>query len=530
MGESASRRDGWRRLGWWALAVGVPFGWLVWQRLATLAPGRENSVDCFYHVRMADLGLRVCFSRTFPWTQLSIWRDHFHDKELLFHVVLSGMRAIGDWLALPAGPPFHWLTLLFSLAVVATFAAVARGLRLPWIPALCIVLAAGSPFFTLRITMLRPHNLAIVLMLMAVWGCHRTTSRRRLWIPFALGWLFVYGYSNPHFVLLPVLAFAVVRWRDDRRLALAMPGLAVGGLVTGLLIHPQFPNGFAIWRVQCLQVVHQILFEAAPVHIGDEMLRPNLHWILENGLVLFTMPVASAWLAVMLHRRLRQSASRWRPETLALLLMQAITAVGCFLSQRTIEYACPFGLLAIGLLLRDLRDLGWGDGCSTDRRRALYVGVAAALAVLLALMPLYGIRRHRPGFAAPFDEFGAWAATALPTGLYLANVDWSDFPMLFYSAPHLRYSLGLDPMFGYYQDPERIARLERFRTGALQLTPTQVKALVGSRYIFMSAALTHLSRDLYEQGYVILWQGEVDGWVYDLDASAANRERQGLPP
>ena len=49
----------------------------------------ENSTDVYWHIHAADRSFPEMTAKKYPIT-LSIWRDSFADKELLFHVLLKG--------------------------------------------------------------------------------------------------------------------------------------------------------------------------------------------------------------------------------------------------------------------------------------------------------------------------------------------------------------------------------------------------------------------------------------------------------
>ena len=62
----------------WVLACELIFGTGLAER------------DGYFHARYAQMFFQRGLDRQFPWTQASIWRDHFCDKEFLYH---AGMAA-----------------------------------------------------------------------------------------------------------------------------------------------------------------------------------------------------------------------------------------------------------------------------------------------------------------------------------------------------------------------------------------------------------------------------------------------------
>ena len=187
----------------WIAAILIPFLWLCWVRMEASQAHSEIENDGYYHAMMADLFPEVCTARTFPYLTMSVWKDRFYDKELLYHAALSAVRRYSQALGLSLAPPFHVPALTFSLLVIASFVVAAGSWKIPRLPLFTILLVAVSPAFTYHLLMLRPHNLAIALMLLYCWQILRIKDARRLWGPAIFGFLFAYAYSNPHVVLAP---------------------------------------------------------------------------------------------------------------------------------------------------------------------------------------------------------------------------------------------------------------------------------------------------------------------------------------
>lgn len=487
------------------IALLVPYLWLAGVRMVSLEDGGEASTDTFYHVAMADRFPGACVAQDFPWTTLSIWKDHFYDKELLFHAALRAVRSYGAWMGLPSGPPFHLPALTFDLLLLAVFALFANALRIPRLYFFCAALVMFCPFFTQRLLMLRPHVVAITIMLACLWNL---AARPRPWLSFSLGMLAAYSYSNPHFILLPALVYAALVFRTDRRVALKVPVVTLLGVLAGLTLHPQFPNTFILWKIQCVDVIRQSLLQESPLSLGAELSRPYPRWFAQNA-ALFALALVNAWaLGALLKRR------RWNDiavDTRLLVVMQGLGVIGVFFSMRVTEYAWPFALLAAGVLLRDLRRENLLREFSARARWAAHV----LMVVGFLGLGLYVIRWVAPHQTRELHGFPGWAKQNIPDGTVIANPEWTDFPVLFYGAPQFRYLLGIEPMFGYSAMPETVARLEAFRARKAVLSPAELGKLTGSRYAFVSARHEKLARFMHECGYYFIYQ-ESDGWLFDL--------------
>ncbi len=491
-----------------ALAVLLPGLFLTALRVSGLR-GTENSFDAYYHIRMADLGPGFYTASEFPGMALSVWREHFSDKELLFHLILTAVRRTGSWFGLSASAPFHLPALLFAWLVVVSFVYTAvrlGGRSRLWLFA--GLLAGVSPFFTHRILLLRPHSLSIALMLLACALLNEIRTPRALWRPVLLGFLFAWAHSNPHFVLLPAAVFGLLRAGKRPLLGVLLPVACLAGILLGYTLHPQFPNTFLIWKIQCVDVLLQSLGGSAPVALGDELSPPSLLWWLKNSAV-----VVLAVLNLAAFETLR----RRRRLTSPLVAVQALSLVfllGAVLGQRAMEYACPYTILSLCLNLNALSRLHPFRDRAASRPAVWFCPVL--LGLCLALAGGYRYRALRSVRIDPFTDFGAWVrAAGLPPGTDVVNLVWHEFPLLFYAAPHLRYSFGLDPMFAYAYRPEVYEELSAFRTGTRSLPPRRLAKLTGARFLFLSTASRRLAEALFKQDFACVYQGR-DGWLFDL--------------
>ena len=70
-------------------AVLLPVAYWGTVRAMFIPEGRETSEDAFWHVAAGRRSLTEMVDRKFPLT-LSVWRDHYADKELMFHLLIKG--------------------------------------------------------------------------------------------------------------------------------------------------------------------------------------------------------------------------------------------------------------------------------------------------------------------------------------------------------------------------------------------------------------------------------------------------------
>ena len=485
----------------------VLLGYLGTVHLKALQPDCDVSTDAPYHITMADLFGELALGKHFPPMAKSVWKHTFYDKELAFHAFLNSLRKWAGLLGYRGNaPPFILETFVLVSSCLAIFWALLwrSGVRQTYVFLPLFLL--GFPLFTLRLNMVRPHVVSIMLMMVTVGLLigKAPICRRRLLQLALVGFAFSYCHSNPHFMLFPTLVFAAVYFSAYRWRSLLPAGAALAGIIAGLALHPQFPNTFIIWKIQCIDVLWQSLTHSVPdITSPSELERPMRFHVIHN-LLLPALPLVIS--AAAMHRRRFRTLNR---RICFVFALTAISCVGYFLSKRTIEYAVPFALLLSALVYQK-----WFSRAP----RSVHLAVLTAISVfVLCMRPLHVCYFSDSRVPIPL-QFAHWARTTLPPGTYIANLRWDDFPRLFFAAPEYVYSYGLDPMFAYKFDPDSFLKTERMYRGTEPFPPPdELKELLGSRYVFTSFVHYTVSRRMARAGYALAYQG-IDGWCFDLDA------------
>ena len=511
-------------------------------RLVTLDPGHEKGHDTFYHITMADLGPSYCMSRTLPSMTLSVWYEHFSDKELSFHLLLSGIREIMSLSGQPLGAPFHLEYLFFITLLIGSFFITANYFKIKNIYLYLMAMMIISPFFTNRVMLLRPHLLSISIMLICCPLFDLTNSWRRIWVPLLIGYIMAWSYSNPHFILLPATAFALVKFKNNWKLASAIPMIAILGVALGLTLHPQFPNTFLNWKIQCIDVVMVSFDHTFPVKLGKELRPASFVFFIDNIYFIFVALVnVGLFICYMKSSRFLNADK----SVIAMFLIFVISSLGVFFAVRAVEYAVPFTLLATGMLIARLNITleSTTKESTCKRRRFSFLGylncsflflkkkdLVLGLTICLIIFLLYefkvqALNNNKKNQVKPFKDLGEYLINSgLPTGSVIGNINWSDFPLLFYVAPRYRYLTGIDPMFTYVKDPDRMSKIELFRTGFRFMPPKELFDATKTRYIFVSHYNHALAVDMFKEGYISIYQGN-DGDLFDLKLSQENRKK-----
>jgi hypothetical protein len=463
--------------------------------------------DGYYHARLAELLPERGLSRSFPWTQLSIWKDRYCDKEVLFHVAMAPFAAIGAEPILGA----RLFLVLLSTAVVLALYLVLRAHGVPWPAFFAALPLASGGLFLARLGMIRSHVLSMALLVL---GAH-LLLRRRWRALLALGFVYAWSYTVPFVLVLTAVPFVLgCRLRGaplDWRSVLA----AGGGAVLGLAVHPYSPLTLET-LLTIVQIVRMGVEGAgrSGVELGNEIYPYPLP-------VLWNIYPLAIVLAVALVGIVASRLRRLSPEAVGVSVAATAWAAATLLSARYVEYQVLLLALALGLVTRDLAR---ADG--PERRLALHPRWRLAVAAI-ALAALAGFHARSMRFyasyqttAAParfFDGAAAWMAGNLAPGETVINLYWDDFPDLFYSAPRQRFLWGLDPTFSLRADPWKTMLLERSRRREVPLVGPVLSAAFGSRWLVLRAARADRHPDLGGPPFREVYR-DASAVVYRIDA------------
>ncbi len=501
-----------------ALAVLLPLLLLSLLRICLLCPDGEIDPDAFYHASLAEQGPKVFLAKEFPAASMSIWSRHFSDKELSFHFLLWGIFRVRSFLGLSNACPFHFPVLFCCAGLLLALALLFRywQVPLPWVPALLLV--SGYYAFTLRVLFLRAYLLAMMLLILTVFLLSINTWRhqsQRLWLLLALGAVYSWSYSNPHFILIPVFAFAVSeaiatgRWRP----LWLLPACAAAGVLLGLVLHPQFPNTLLITKIQCWDVLLMFLgWGKAGAFRGGSEFYLSTWSTLPQAPLLLGLPLLLALLYYWSGGNFFRPGWRQRRVGNAVLILAVGTSLGFLWLFRFAEFA----LISLAMLLA----LAIRSACRQSvsaRRRWLLLAIlllyttAAVLTVCPPLRSLQG-KNHRP-----FTGVAEWVRTnQLPPGSIIANLRWGSFPMLYYALPEYRFLNGLDPMFAYAADPGKAQFVEDVLRQRIIPEPAEMRAQTGAKVVHISSDNVDLARSFWQAGYPRLYEGW-DGWLFSCE-------------
>ena len=501
-----------------ALAFIIPLLWLGAVRFFGMPDG-ETANDAYYHVAIAERGPSVFCAKKFPALELSVWRDTFADKELLYHFALCGLVNVQKFLGIPVHAPFHFPAVFFLILLIASLLFVMKktGVAPPLYLPMTMLALAVSPNVMFRMLMLRPHILSIILMLVLCGFLCSGSYRLRLTSVCILSLIYTWSYSNPQFIVIPVICFALAGLPSDGwKKSLLLPVCTLGCVLLGLLIHPQFPNSFIIWKVQSFNALFGPLLAKGAAGYRTlmpplEMMSPGVIWN-RNNLPMY----AFAYLNLLIFARLVYHLG-WKKipsYCYAFGALSLMFTVGTFMVLRTIEYAGPFtGVFGAIVWSMALREKIFLPGTGKPERFGLVLTLAAFL--LAGIAAAVNIS-YSGKITTPADKLGSWMERNLPEKELVVNLSWGDFPALYCSNRKQVFLWGMDPEFSIAADPKRTRRIESFLLRQQELTPRRFAHVTGARYAVVLAKREEFTDFLKDLGWRTVYEGE-DGAVLKVD-------------
>lgn len=526
-----------RRWVQFMLAVVLPVVWLAIVRWGFTCVMGEPDPDSYFHAQLAELGPRCFTAKTFPYLTQSVWCETFSDKELGYHYILWGLFRLRTWVGLDNLPPFHFHAVFFCSLLILMMVLLLERLKVTPMWVYTLLLVTVYQVFTNRMLFLRAYVLAITLYALSLYllSSDAVRSRRRLYYgtAFGLGFLFSWCYSNPHIVVLPVGAFALAEFARDRRWRplFLLPLVALAGVVAGYTLHPQFPNTFIIFKIQCIDVPLRFLglTRQTPIELGAEFYFSVWGSLKRYPCLLLYPPLIG--LLVWRNPRAFWHAG-WRNDVVfnAVGLLALSTGCGFLLVFRLAEYGI-FSLVVFLALVAEKscrnRPVARGRMAPSCRLVPTFYAVFCFISACIYYI------NFKPSGVMPFYGVAKWAESIdLPAGSIIGNLVWSDFPHLFYAMPAekgYRYLNGLDPMFGYAYAPQLTETVYEHLRYRQILPPAAMRELLGTEYVFVSQVHPVLIDLLPRYGYERVYHGW-DGAVFHLTDRAMSPAPSVLRP
>ncbi|MBW1872100.1 MAG: hypothetical protein JRJ19_08555 [Deltaproteobacteria bacterium] len=423
--------------------------------------------DAYYHTRVAKIISEQGILHEFPWTQASVFKEHYADKQFLFHVLL--IPFLGSDLTF--GPKVLVVILGALLLAMLAWILIRHGLPVPWLFVILLIGAGGMFFF--RLSLVRPHLLAIPFSLL---GAH-LMLRRNVWGTFLLALIFPLCYTAAHLLVCLVLLYGLACKLHKEPFPWRLVVAVLVGTMVGLALHPHRANTIHLWYIQNIEVV---LNASRIPTMGFEFKPPSGRIILWDTTVALFGMLGVACLFV-----LQKTKASLR--TLFLLLATCGFFVLFLHIARFIEYWVPFALLFAASGIKDL--LADFDGREFVRRHRILCPSLLGIGVLLlaaqtthaVLDAQYVVRTDRSLY---YRGAANWIKDNVAPKQTVFTCNWDSFPYLIHFAPEQYYLVTLDPTFMQAYDLDLFKTWRSIASGKEPDAAYLIPQRFGTRIVF----------------------------------------------
>ena len=462
------------------VVLGISF---VYFYLYQFASTHLCGTDPYYHIKFAYLTRTQGIIHDFHWSQFSLWKDHFFDKEFLYHLYLS-LFTYGDLIQ-----GAKWATLTIGCGIFTSFFVVLRLNRVRYRWLWWVLLLSSGGYLLFRINVCRPQTLSVLLLIV---GLHFLINER-YWIVGLLSFVYSLSYTGHYQYVGLSLIYLVVIGLKERRWPWRVFAWAAGGMVLGWVIHPNFPNNIQGFFVQNIMVIFHQLRQTVDLHMGGE-LNPMTTRSLINVCSASLIPL---WLifTISLTRPFKLSG-----RSLFFFAASTVYLVLTLITKRFGEYWVPvMGLFAAFYFNETPEELTLGHWWR-HHRWAFWT----TLAVLAVGLPVLFVRSHWDTYRqldrcgeSRYAPSAQWVDGNIPPGETVLTCDWDDAPHLFFHAHRQNYTVFLDPTFMYFWKPKLWERWDKL-THAKDPRPLDTLLnYFGVRYVYCTGDFRAFRQQLH---------------------------------
>lgn len=407
--------------------------------------------DGYYHIKHAFLYKVDGLSIDFPYLEYATLKDRPVDLWLLYHLILIPFTSFpsgqGESIDMIFG--IKAATALFAALFFTAFYFILSRLNIRYAVAWTFGLLVVFGTFSFRMFLPRPHILSLLLLMM---GFYFLIKNKKKHI-FVLAAIYSLAYELS-FLLIGIAAIYVLCYRYYyKKWDLGILAYASGGWLLGVLLHFHPINYFYTMYGFFTVLVYRFLGD---IPLGMEMynkLSFSREIILLSGIFIITL--CNIFISVIKKRRL--TLIEIYVSSLFFLIFPVYLFIG-----RTIEYLAPFAMLLTAVVINE-RFPSFYDWLGGKIKGSL-TGTYAVYLILLAggVMGYFFYNYQVSGVSQfkkyPYDKYrlaSQWLSDNSNDGDVVFNVDWSDFPQLFFWNSKNHYIIGMDPMSLYLKDKEK---------------------------------------------------------------------------
>ncbi|MCO6429907.1 MAG: hypothetical protein J5J00_03525 [Deltaproteobacteria bacterium] len=456
--------------------------------LQALTPFFLLESDPYLHIKLASLAAENGVMQSFPWTQFSIWRDAFCDKDFLFHFLLIPFT-IGD---LMSGAKLA--TAFFSALAGTCLYAALLACRIRWAVLYVIALYASGIPFAVRLVTLRTYLWSLTCLI----ACVVLILRRRYFLLCVTSSVFFLSYSAFPILFAVAGAAALSESLISKRLNLKAPVAVLVGFAAAFILHPQRENCIQTLYVQNITVLKAAVSGVHIIPTVTELLSIAPTEFLQSFWFVILLQIVSviAWL------RRRESRTE---ESCFLGITCGGFLTASLVWHRFLEYWVPFGLWWSASVIK--------YAALPHSKLKLLAGFLIPLGAAslgIHLKQLHGYLLHLP--PQPALAAGSWMSTHLAEGELVFECDPKETSRLLFKNQKNHYLFLSDPNFFYQFDAELFAVWKKVVRGESKDPAREICSSFGAHLVYINHRCNRLADKLRSSAKTI-YKTPYDGVV-----------------
>lgn len=406
--------------------------------------------DPYYHAKHAWLMVETGdLALVKPWIAYHFFSYAPVDPWWGYHLLSAGLMVL-------AGPIWgaKFFAGILAALGMAVFYAVIRDMGVKRPGAWTFFYLGASAVFASRLLVERPLLLAIAFLPAFIW----LIGRRKYLLLFAALTLYTLCYNLAPMIAAMAFFYVLVRFSYEKRVDVRLLLSSAGGLLAGILLHPQSLHYVYIMFVHFWQIF-ALKIGGIDLGLGTEIQTIDLRTTLAfNAIpIVVYMVTAAVYAGSGFWRHKDKLFLNW------LFSMNLVWFIIALVVPRAVEYWLPISWTLAAVF--------WHDFSQTDDYRQLmdklksefkfrYLKILVMIiALLFAGNNFFQIiiliqERNQDGRDQSFRIVNEWLIRHSPRDAVVFYDVWSDWPMMFYYNDHNRYVTGVDPTFLYEYSPD----------------------------------------------------------------------------
>jgi hypothetical protein len=395
--------------------------------------------DSYYHAAVTNLIKNSGLKYQFHWTQFSLFKDFYADKDLLFHLFSVPFFYLSQSLV-TAG---KYATIFYNALFILAYGFLLRKYLPDSLAAVLLLVPAFSATFLVFSIQFRSLMLSNICMLMAIYFI----INKRILALFIVSLLYPLTHIS-FFMLIPfVLICEIIRYVFKREFCLRNIYMVLLGILAGVFIHPDFPNNLLSFHLNGVLVPLYTMLRVKMDFGGEFQPMITSFALLDNFAVFFIINFV-LWMSLL-------TKKDWSFPTLAWLGCANLYLLLSFFGNR---YWYPAGILFLVFFASYLADISAGMGRKRLLRNAgVFLGLYLALNLLVYPINLKRINeliQSQNTTGISYANAAAWMKNNIPAGETIYHASWSDSPYFICLNPKNNYLTVLDPIYMFYRYPK----------------------------------------------------------------------------